>query len=46
MGKKIVIVQGHPDPDRGHFGSALSAAYAAGARKAGHEVVEIDVRAR
>jgi putative NADPH-quinone reductase len=45
MGKQIVIVQGHPDPDRRHFGYALSDAYATGARSAGHEVTEIDVSA-
>lgn len=43
MAKRILIIQGHPDPDRRHFGYALSAAYAEGARRAGHEVDEIDV---
>lgn len=41
--KRIVIIQGHPDPARGHFGHALAAAYAAGARRAGFEVTEIEV---
>lgn len=43
MTKRILVVQGHPDPERSHFGHALAAAYAAGARQAGHEVTEIDV---
>lgn len=43
MGKQILIIQGHPDPDRHHLGYALADAYAAGARAAGHEVSEIDV---
>lgn len=43
MGKRILIVQGHPDPNRGHFGYALSTAYAEGARRSGHDVTEIDV---
>jgi putative NADPH-quinone reductase len=43
MGKRILLIQGHPDPDRRHFGYALSAAYADGARHSGHEVTEIDV---
>ena len=41
--KRIVIIQGHPDPARGHFGHALAAAYAAGARRAGFGVTEIEV---
>ena len=43
MGKRILLIQGHPDPDRRHFGYALSAAYADGARRSGHDVEEIDV---
>jgi putative NADPH-quinone reductase len=43
MGKRILLIQGHPDPDRRHFGYALSAAYADGGRHSGHEVTEIDV---
>jgi putative NADPH-quinone reductase len=43
VSKRILLIQGHPDPDRRHFGYALSAAYAEGARRSGHEVVEIDV---
>ena len=40
---KIAIVQGHPDPAGGHFCHALAAAYADGARGAGHEVAIIEV---
>ncbi len=43
MSKRILLIQGHPDPDRRHFGYALSGAYAEGARRSGHEVTEIDV---
>ena len=43
MGKRIVILQGHPDPAGGHFVHALADAYERGARDAGHEVRRIDV---
>jgi len=36
MGKRIVIIQGHPDPAGGHLCHALAEAYAAGAADAGH----------
>jgi putative NADPH-quinone reductase len=38
MGKRIVIVQGHPDPGGDRYGHALAEAYRQGAREAGHEV--------
>jgi putative NADPH-quinone reductase len=38
MGRRIVIIQGHPDPADGHLCHALAEAYAAGAREAGHAV--------
>lgn len=38
MPRRILIIQGHPDPSEGHLGHALAAAYAKGARRAGHEV--------
>jgi len=41
--KRILIVQGHPDPKGGHFVQALAQAYQNGARNAGHEVSRIDV---
>jgi putative NADPH-quinone reductase len=43
MGKRILIVQGHPDASRPHYGHALAASYAGGARDAGHEVQTLDV---
>jgi putative NADPH-quinone reductase len=43
VGKRIVIIQGHPDPSGNRFGHALAQAYADGAREAGHEVKLIDV---
>jgi putative NADPH-quinone reductase len=43
MGKRIVIVQGHPDPGGGHYGHALAEAYAEGARAGGHVVEVIPV---
>jgi putative NADPH-quinone reductase len=35
MAKRIVIIQGHPDPAGGHLCHALADAYAAGARGQG-----------
>jgi putative NADPH-quinone reductase len=43
MGRRIAIIQGHPDRAGGHFGHALAEAYARGARGAGHEVRLIEV---
>jgi putative NADPH-quinone reductase len=43
--KRILLIQGHPDAGSGHFGEALAAAYAEGARAAGHEVREVVVAA-
>lgn len=40
---KIVIIDGHPDPDPARFVHALAATYAASAREAGHEVRMIEV---
>lgn len=41
MAKRIVIIQGHPDPEGGHLCHALADAYAAGAAEAGHAVETI-----
>jgi putative NADPH-quinone reductase len=41
--KRILIIQGHPDPAGGHFCHALADAYAAGARAGGHEVQIVPV---
>jgi putative NADPH-quinone reductase len=38
MAKRIVIIQGHPDPAGGHLCHALAEAYAAGAAEGGHAV--------
>lgn len=43
MGKKILILQGHPDGSVVHFGHALAQAYRDGAQQAGHQVREVDV---
>lgn len=43
MARRITIIQGHPDPQRNHFGYALEEAYAKGAEQAGHEVKRIEV---
>jgi putative NADPH-quinone reductase len=41
--RRILIIQGHPDPAGRHFGHALADAYAEGALAAGHEVRRIEV---
>jgi len=41
--KRVLVIQGHPDPKGGHFGHALASAYAQGAIAAGHEVSTVDV---
>ncbi|SHE62424.1 Putative NADPH-quinone reductase (modulator of drug activity B) [Kaistia soli DSM 19436] len=38
LSKRIVIIDGHPDPAGGRFCNALADAYAEGARAAGHSV--------
>lgn len=43
MMKRIAIIDGHPDPDPGRFCHAISAAYAEGAKRAGHDVERIDI---
>ena len=40
---RILIIQGHPDPDPGRFGRALARAYEAGALEKQHEVRHIDI---
>lgn len=42
MARRIAIIQGHPDPEGGHFCHALAAAYRDAARAAGHSVDLID----
>ena len=41
--KKILIIDAHPDPDRGRFIHALADAYAQGARTGGHEVRRLEL---
>ena len=41
---RIAIIDGHPDPDRGHFVHALADAYAEGAATR-HEVMRVEVGA-
>lgn len=43
MSRRIVIIQGHPDPAGGHFCHALADAYAIAAREAGYVIDVIDV---
>ena len=41
--KKIVVINGHPDPSGARFVAALAAAYLTGASEAGHAIRRIDV---
>lgn len=43
--RRILILQGHPDGSRPHFGHALARAYREGAEAAGHAVRVIEVAA-
>lgn len=43
--KRILVVQGHPDPINAHLGHVLANAYADGAQKAGHTVRRVEVAA-
>lgn len=43
MGKRITIIQGHPDSHDRHFGHALADEYAKGAKNGGHTLKRIDV---
>jgi putative NADPH-quinone reductase len=43
MSKRILVIQGHPDPAGGHFCHALARAYLDSAKEAGHEVRTVDV---
>lgn len=45
MPRRILILNGHPDPRPSTFVGALATAYAAGAAAGGHEVRRIDVGA-
>jgi putative NADPH-quinone reductase len=43
MGKRVLLIQGHPDATRPHFCNALEDAYAEGAEAAGHAVKRVNV---
>jgi putative NADPH-quinone reductase len=43
MGKRILLIQGHPDSSRSHCCHALARAYADGASEAGHELRTLDI---
>lgn len=43
MGKRILLIQGHPDGSQQHLCHALEVAYAQGAGAAGHEIQRIQV---
>lgn len=43
MGKRILLIQGHPDSSRPHLCHALADSYAGGARSAGHDVKIVHV---
>ena len=43
MGKRILVIQGHPDASARHFGHALADAYMEAARGAGHEVEQVAI---
>jgi len=39
--RRILIIQGHPDPAGGHFGHALAEAYRRGASAGGHQIDDV-----
>lgn len=41
--RRILVIQGHPDPDGGRLGHALADAYVAGAQDASHAVRRLEV---
>lgn len=43
MARRLVVIQGHPDPAGGHLCHAPADAYVEGARQAGHSVVLVEV---
>lgn len=45
VGRRILLIQGHPDPSPRRFCRALAEAYEEGARDAGHDVRLLDVAA-
>ncbi|HYD68592.1 NAD(P)H-dependent oxidoreductase [Azospirillum sp.] len=45
MPRRIVVIQGHPDPEPRRLCRALADAYAEGAQEAGHSVTRVDIAA-
>lgn len=45
MTRRILVINGHPDPDKERFCAALCAAYVAGAASRGHEIRRVEVGA-
>jgi len=43
MGKRILLIQGHPDASKPHFCHALEESYVRGATAAGHEIKRVNV---
>lgn len=43
MKKRILVIDGHPNPDPAHLCNALAGAYAEGAGNAGHEIRRLDI---
>ncbi len=43
MPRRIVVIQGHPDPDPARLCRALAGAYIDGATAAGHQVASVDL---
>ncbi|MFZ5668523.1 MAG: NAD(P)H-dependent oxidoreductase [Pseudomonadota bacterium] len=43
--RRILVINGHPDPSPEHLCAALASAYERGARAAGHDVSRLDVGA-
>ena len=41
--RRIVFIEGHPDPEQGHLCQTLADAYAEGAQRAGHTVRRVQV---
>lgn len=45
MGKRVLLIQGHPDLAAGHLCRSLEEAYLSGARAGGHELRRVDIGA-
>jgi putative NADPH-quinone reductase len=45
MGRRVLVINGHPDPSSERFAAALSSAYVRGASLAGHQIRRLDIGA-